>query len=256
MLTARVQLHPGQASTRLGHRRQRLQVATKQGNRHRLGDAGGDPCHRGRHRVTDASRWPFPDHRPATSAMFAVRCPEQRPDPPLQHGLPVPSKQHGLLFADALPSGWSRRSSLWRGRQPTGLTANTPLRRPRSGAGAACSLSPPSRLLAAASEGGVHATRGHGRQPAGQHHQAPDRPAGRTGLRADRAADGACRRRGRTTSHEVWSPQTTLACCSRSRTLLVLGAWRPSHPWRSARPGPPQHRERAAHRGLLTGTAF
>src|SRR5215207_8610678 len=58
------------------------------------------------------------------------------------------------------------------GRQPTGLTANTPLRRLRSRAGAACSLSPPSPLLAAASEEGVHATRGHGRHPAGQHHQA------------------------------------------------------------------------------------
>jgi hypothetical protein len=41
------------------------------------------------------------------------------------------------------------------GRQPTGLTANTPLRRPRSRAGAACSLSPPSPLLAAASEEGA-----------------------------------------------------------------------------------------------------
>jgi hypothetical protein len=70
-------------------------------------------------------------------------------------------------------TGWSRRSSRWRGRQPTGLTANTPLSRPRSRAGAARSLSPPSPLLAAASEEGVHATRGHGRPLAGQHHQAP-----------------------------------------------------------------------------------
>ena len=35
--------------------------------------------------------------------MSAVRCPERRPDPHLQHGLPTPGKQHGRLFADAVP---------------------------------------------------------------------------------------------------------------------------------------------------------
>lgn len=35
--------------------------------------------------------------------MSAVRCPERRPDPHFQHGLPAPGKQHGRLFADAVP---------------------------------------------------------------------------------------------------------------------------------------------------------
>jgi hypothetical protein len=159
-------------------------------------------------------------------------------------------------------SGWSRRSSRWRRRQPTGLTANTPLQRPRSRAGAARSPTPPRPLLAAASEGGVHATRGHGRHPAGQHHQAPTvRPGELASEQTAQPAVRARRRAGPSTraGGQPWGlvAADDLAYCWRSRTLIVLGAWLASSPLALGMTGDRHSTESTLLTGALPmGTAF